>query len=60
MKTTIQKLRQISDYCSKHENCENCIYKGDECKLGRIMDELTRCPKYWDVDLVEKLLDDCG
>ena len=59
MKTLIQKLKQIKDYCSKHDkNCHNCIYANviycDVQESFKYMRDVP--PAEWDIEWVEEKL----
>jgi len=60
MKAVMQKLKQIKDYCSKHEACDNCIYnyRYHQCKVKSAVEILHgRRPIYWDLEDLEDVLD---
>ena len=56
------KLKQISHYCSEHDNqCHGCIYfsKNYWCIPMEIADYCSKkCPDEWDMKEIEKRLDD--
>ena len=62
----IQKLKQISNYCSKHDRCDNCVYKknkiydgylvGQECAIYEAVSQLTLRPRSWDLEKVKEIL----
>ena len=60
----IQKLKQIKSYCSKHEDCQNCVYRyGTNCRIQMVVNKLhggygtENDPKDWNLDRVEEILD---
>jgi len=56
MKALIQKLKQIKDYCSKHEICDNCIYQEDKCVVIAYVRSITELPPSdWVVEKLEKM-----
>lgn len=59
----IQKLKQIKSYCSKHEDCQNCMYRfGTDCRIQMVINKLhggygtEYDPKDWKLDRVEEIL----
>ena len=58
----VTKLKQVSHYCSEHDNqCRNCVYESKNywCVPMELADYLRqRCPDEWDVNKIERILND--
>ena len=55
----IEILQNIQRNCEDN-CCDYCeFYLGgedSECQIGKLVNELSRCPKYWNIDEIERII----
>jgi len=56
----INTLGTIKKWCEKSKCCECILHNEemDECSFTYIADELTKRPIYWDMDMIERIIDE--
>ena len=59
-KQIINTLRNIQKYCEKRgATCTDCIFdKGHYCKIQKIGQQLNDAPYEWDMEEIERIIND--
>ena len=55
-KQIIETLRNIKDYCQRHDTCKDCTFHS--CKIYDLFHELAKTPNYWVMGDIERIINE--